>query len=241
MVVLDAVHQIQAEQANDLACAGTARPASAAPARPRSTACRKLMCMTRLNELPTRRSRSPSSRCGPSRRSSDLVTDVSWNFEVKKKIKQFKPRAARRRRRHLAHAAGGHRPRAGVPQVHRVLPVPGRLPRPARPPQARRVHRPALPRLRRGAGDAPARRRGPRRRAASSSTASATATSPSAAPRSAPSTSPSPTTRSFRSRSAWSTGSTIRSSGCCASSRSDYSSFPRGRRDVIDLPPHRPV
>ncbi len=40
MVVLDAVHQIQAEQANDLACAGTARPASAARARPRSTASR---------------------------------------------------------------------------------------------------------------------------------------------------------------------------------------------------------
>ena len=41
-------------------------------------------------------------------------------------------------------------------------------------------------------------------------TASATATSPSAAPRSAPSTSPSPTTPSFRSRSASSISSTIR-------------------------------
>ena len=46
--------------------------------------------------------------------------------------------------------------------MHRVLPVPGRLPRAARPPQARGVHRPALPRLRRGARDAPARHRGPR-------------------------------------------------------------------------------
>ncbi len=52
---------------------------------------------------------------------------------------------ARRAGRHLAHEPGRRRPRAGVPQVHRVLPVPGRLPRPARPPQARRVHRPALP------------------------------------------------------------------------------------------------
>ena len=52
MVVLDAVHQIQADQANDLACAGTARPASAAPARPRSTASRALMCMTQLAHLP---------------------------------------------------------------------------------------------------------------------------------------------------------------------------------------------
>ena len=47
-------------------------------------------------------------------------------------------------------------------------------------------------------------------------TASATATSPSAARRSAPSTSRSPTTRSSRSRSAWSIGSTIRSRGCSA-------------------------
>ena len=44
---------------------------------------------------------------------------------------------ARRAGRHLAHAAGRHRSRPGIPQVHRVLPVPGRLSRPARPPQAR--------------------------------------------------------------------------------------------------------
>ena len=36
---------------------------------------------------------------------------------------------ARCTRRHLAHGPGGRRSRAGVPQVHRVLPVPGRLPR----------------------------------------------------------------------------------------------------------------
>jgi hypothetical protein len=40
MVVLDAVHQIQADQAQPTwPCAGTAKPASAAPAPPRSTAC----------------------------------------------------------------------------------------------------------------------------------------------------------------------------------------------------------
>ena len=95
--------------------------------------------------------------------------------------------------------------------MHRVLPVPGRVPRAARPPQAREVHRAAVPRLRRGARDAPARRRGPARGAEGRSTASATATSPSAARRCAPSTSRSPTTRSSRSRSASSIGSTIRS------------------------------
>jgi succinate dehydrogenase / fumarate reductase iron-sulfur subunit len=41
MVVLDAVHQIQAERRpTTWPCAGTARPASAARARPKSTACR---------------------------------------------------------------------------------------------------------------------------------------------------------------------------------------------------------
>ena len=35
---------------------------------------------------------SPSSRCARFPRIRDLVTDVSWNFRVKKKIKKFKPR-----------------------------------------------------------------------------------------------------------------------------------------------------
>ena len=51
---------------------------------------------------------------------------------------------AGRPRRHLAHAAGRRRPRAGIPQVHRVFPVPGRVPRAARPSHARRVHRAAF-------------------------------------------------------------------------------------------------
>jgi hypothetical protein len=40
MVVLDAVHEIQATQANDLACRWNCRRASADRVRPRSTACR---------------------------------------------------------------------------------------------------------------------------------------------------------------------------------------------------------
>ena len=92
MVVLDAVHQIQADAGQrPRRAAGTARPASAARARPRSTACRKLMCMTRLRHC---RLDKPVTvepmRTFP--RIRDLVTDVSWNFRVKKKIKTFKPR-----------------------------------------------------------------------------------------------------------------------------------------------------
>ena len=187
-------------------CAGTARPASAGRARRRSTACRKLMCMTRLSELPTWTSRSP---CEPMQ--AFPLDPRPGHRRVLELPRQEGDQAvqaadAGRPRRHLAHAAGGHRARAGVPQVHRVLPVPGRLPRAARPPQARGVHRAALPGAHRGAGDAPARHRGPHRRAEGRRTASATATSPSAARRSAPRTSRSPTTRSSRSRSGWSIG-----------------------------------
>ena len=197
--------------------AGTARPASAARARPRSTASPRLMCMTRLDELPDGQAgdRRADARV-PARQGSRHRRLVELRGEEEDQAVQAA--AARRAGRHLAHAAGGHRPRPGVPQVHRVLPLPGRVPRAARPPQARRVHRPAASRPRRRARDAPARHGRPRRRTEGDATASATATSPSAARRCAPSTSRSPTTRSSRSRSAWSIGSTIRSHGCCACS-----------------------
>ena len=59
-------------------------------------------------------------------------------------------------------AAGGREPVAGVPQVHRVLPVPEHLPRDPGPPGERaRVRRPALPDAGGRTGDAPGRRGGP--------------------------------------------------------------------------------
>jgi succinate dehydrogenase iron-sulfur subunit len=48
--------------------------------------------MTRMNTLPTDQPVTVEPiRAFPSIR--DLVTDVSWNFEVKKRLKPFKPRA----------------------------------------------------------------------------------------------------------------------------------------------------
>src|SRR5688572_2491031 len=183
--------------------------------RPTSTASRssasassasdlKLMCMTRLSDLDLSKpvTVEPMRAFPPLR---DLVTDVSWNFRVKKQIKRFTPRppdagdgtwrmaqadvdrvqefrkciecfrseadvhdtpqrpgpieaghgrtdagvstaarpcdrrlvelprqeadqalhpaAAGRRRWHLADGPGRRRPRPGVPQVHRVLPI----------------------------------------------------------------------------------------------------------------------
>src|SRR5438046_10252576 len=51
----------------------------------------KLMCMTRLSELPLEKPVTVEPmKAFPVLK--DLVTDVSWNFQVKKKIKDFKPR-----------------------------------------------------------------------------------------------------------------------------------------------------
>lgn len=50
------------------------------------------MCMTRMSDLPTHKPVTVEPmKAFPLIR--DLVTDVSWNFDVKKKIKPFKPRA----------------------------------------------------------------------------------------------------------------------------------------------------
>ena len=51
----------------------------------------KLMCMTRMSDLPLDRLITIEPiKAFPVLK--DLITDVSWNFQVKKKIKPFKPR-----------------------------------------------------------------------------------------------------------------------------------------------------
>src|SRR5579862_2605218 len=91
MVVLDAVHQIQATQANDLACRWNCKAGKCGSCSAEINGKPRLMCMTRLNELDlTKPVTVEPMRTFPLMR--DLVTDVSWNFRVKKKIKPFKPR-----------------------------------------------------------------------------------------------------------------------------------------------------
>lgn len=93
MVVLDAVLQIQGEQANDLACRWNCKAGKCGSCSAEINGMPKLMCMTRLNSLPTDKPITVEPmRTFPSIR--DLATDVSWNFRVKKKIKKFKPRPA---------------------------------------------------------------------------------------------------------------------------------------------------
>jgi len=91
MVVLDAVHEIQATQANDLAVRWNCKAGKCGSCSAEINGMPKLMCMTRLSELDADKPVTiEPMRSFPHVR--DLVTDVSWNFRVKKQIKQFKPR-----------------------------------------------------------------------------------------------------------------------------------------------------
>jgi len=91
MVVLDAVHNIQATQATDLACRWNCKAGKCGSCSAEINGRPKLMCMTRLDELPLNEPVTiEPMKAFPLIR--DLVTDVSWNFEVKKSIKKFTPR-----------------------------------------------------------------------------------------------------------------------------------------------------
>lgn len=91
MVVLDAVHQIQAESAPDLACRWNCKAGKCGSCSAEINGKPSLMCMTRLEDLPMDQPiKIEPMRAFPNIK--DLVTDVSWNYRVKKKIKKFKPR-----------------------------------------------------------------------------------------------------------------------------------------------------
>ncbi len=96
MVVLDAVHIAQAEQANDLAVRWNCKAGKCGSCSAEINGMPKLMCMTRLDTLPHDSAGNvepitiePIASFPLIR---DLVTDVSWNYEAKKRIKPFKPR-----------------------------------------------------------------------------------------------------------------------------------------------------
>ena len=92
MVVLDVVHKIQATQANDLACRWNCKAGKCGSCSAEINGKPSLMCMTRLDMIDiTQPVTIQPMRAFPAIR--DLVTDVSWNFRVKKMIRPFKPRA----------------------------------------------------------------------------------------------------------------------------------------------------
>jgi succinate dehydrogenase / fumarate reductase iron-sulfur subunit len=91
MVVLDAIHQIQRTQAHDLACRWNCKAAKCGSCSAEVNGRPRLMCKTRLDALPVGEMvRIQPLQTFPIIR--DLVTDVSWNYQVNKKIPPFAPR-----------------------------------------------------------------------------------------------------------------------------------------------------
>src|ERR1051326_8065514 len=91
MVVLDAVHQIQARHANDLACRWNCKAGKCGSCSAEVNGLPRLMCMARLSGIPLDRPITiEPMKAFPLVR--DLATDVSWNFRVKKTIRKFAPR-----------------------------------------------------------------------------------------------------------------------------------------------------
>ena len=91
MVVLDAIHQIQAEHANDLAVRWNCKAGKCGSCSAEINGRPKLMCMTRMSDMPADKpvKLEPMKAFPPIK---DLVTDVSWNYRVKQQVKKFKPR-----------------------------------------------------------------------------------------------------------------------------------------------------
>jgi succinate dehydrogenase / fumarate reductase iron-sulfur subunit len=91
MVVLDVVHHVQATQAPDLAVRWNCKAGKCGSCSAEINGKPRLMCMTRLSELPEGQPITIEPiQAFPVIK--DLVTDVSWNFKVKTKIKPFTPR-----------------------------------------------------------------------------------------------------------------------------------------------------
>ena len=92
MVVLDAVHSIQAHQAPDLAVRWNCKAAKCGSCSAEVNGRPRLMCKTRMDALPL----DQPITVYPIKTFpiiKDLVTDVSWNFRVNKKIPGFLSRS----------------------------------------------------------------------------------------------------------------------------------------------------
>jgi succinate dehydrogenase / fumarate reductase iron-sulfur subunit len=91
VVVLDVIHRIQATQAQDLAVRWNCKAGKCGSCSAEVNGKPRLMCMTRMNIFPPDVPITVAPlRTFPVIR--DLVTDVSFNFEVAKTMPAFKPR-----------------------------------------------------------------------------------------------------------------------------------------------------
>ena len=139
MVVLDAIHQIQATQANDLAVRWNCKAGKCGSCSAEVNGHPRLMCMTRLNEL----NLAEPVTVEPMRAfpQSGTCHRCVVEFRAKLSVKPFSPRPP--------DAPDGtwrmFRPTSsacGVPQVHRVFSLPGCVSRAARASHVRPVRRP---------------------------------------------------------------------------------------------------
>jgi succinate dehydrogenase / fumarate reductase iron-sulfur subunit len=90
MVVLDAVHQVQALHAPDLACRWNCKAGKCGSCSAEVNGKPRLMCMDRLDQYPG----GETIAVQPMKTFpivKDLVCDVSWNYEVNRRIPAFKP------------------------------------------------------------------------------------------------------------------------------------------------------
>jgi len=93
MVVLDAIHWIQANGSSDLACRWNCKAGKCGSCSAEINGRPGLLCKTRVDQV---LETSAEISVGPMRvfpNISDLVTDVSWNYEVNRRIQPFTPAA----------------------------------------------------------------------------------------------------------------------------------------------------
>jgi len=91
MVVLDAIHHVQAHAAPDLACRWNCKAGRCGSCSAEVNGKPKLMCMTRMDQFPVGEPITITPlKAFPVIK--DLVCDVSWNYEVNKRIPAFQPR-----------------------------------------------------------------------------------------------------------------------------------------------------
>jgi succinate dehydrogenase / fumarate reductase iron-sulfur subunit len=91
MVVLDVIHRIQAEQANDMAVRWNCKAGKCGSCSMEINGKPKLACMSKMSDY----GQDELITLQPVKTFpivKDLVTDVSWNYEQNKRIAPFKPK-----------------------------------------------------------------------------------------------------------------------------------------------------
>ena len=91
MVVLDAVHRVQATKDPELACRWNCKAGKCGSCSAEVNGVPRLMCMTRISDFPE----GSTIQVAPMKAFpvvKDLVTDVSWNFRQNQRIQPFTQR-----------------------------------------------------------------------------------------------------------------------------------------------------